>query len=93
MVLDRRSNPRESVMLPIALAGGGTGMARNLSVGGLYFTVPTGTPVQPWLRLEYKAPSAGMTFSAVGQVVRIEPGRYEDGVALRLLASKLTPIR
>ena len=89
---DRRASPRDNLSLPIELAGGGVAMTRNVSAGGLFFTVPAGTPVEPWLQIEFEVPSAGLKFSAAGEVVRIQRGQDEDGVALRLHMTRLTPL-
>lgn len=89
---ERRADARDCLSLPIALPNGGSGMTRDVSAGGLYFTLPPGSEIEPWLHIEFAVPSAGLKFSAAGEVVRIERGDTEDGVALRLHMSRLTPI-
>ena len=89
---ERRASARDCLSLPIALPNGGSGMTRDVSADGLYFTLPSGSDVESWLHIEFAVPSAGLKFSAAGEVVRIEHGENEDGVALRLHMSRLTPI-
>jgi hypothetical protein len=89
---ERRASPRDTLSLPIALADGRPATTRNLSAGGLFFTVPAGTRLDTWLHIEFAVPSAGLQFSAAGEVVRIEHGQHEDGVALRLHRPRLTPL-
>jgi hypothetical protein len=89
---ERRASPRDTLSLPIALADGGSAMTRNLSADGLFFTVPAGSRLDDWLHVEFAVPSAGLQFSAAGEVVRIEHGQHEDGVALRLHQPRLTAL-
>lgn len=89
---ERRTSARDRLSLPIALPNGSSGMTRDVSAEGLYFTLPAGSDVEPWLHVEFAVPSAGLKFSAAGEVVRIEHHDGEDGVALRLHMSRLTLI-
>lgn len=89
---ERRASARDHLSLPIALPNGSIGTTRDVSADGLYFTLPAGSEVETWLHIEFAVPSAGLKFSAAGEVVRIEHGDTEDGVALRLHMSRLTPI-
>ena len=89
---ERRASARDCLSLPIALPNGESGMTRDVSADGLYFTLPSGSEVDDWLHIEFAVPSAGLKFSAAGEVVRVEHGATQDGVALRLHSSKLTPI-
>jgi len=90
MDLDRRASARESLALPIVLADGSSATTRNVSASGLFFTVPAGQQVDMWMRVEFSVASAGLRFTATGEVVRIERGQHEDGVALRLHAPRLS---
>lgn len=89
---ERRASARDNLSLPIALPNGGSGRTRDVSADGLYFTLPSAEAVDTWLHVEFAVPSAGLKFSAAGEVVRIDHGEREDGVALRLHMSRLTPI-
>lgn len=89
---ERRASARDSLSLPIALPSGGSGRTRDVSADGLYFTLPSAAEIETWVHIEFAVPSAGLKFSAAGEVVRIEHGEDEDGVALRLHMSRLTPI-
>lgn len=90
MHTERRSSARDTLALPIALADGSPAVTRNVSATGMFFTVPAGYRVDDWMRIEFEVPSAGLRFSAAGEVVRVERGEREDGVALRLHAPQLT---
>lgn len=89
---ERRASSRDQLALPVALADGSAAVTRNISAEGLYLTLPAGRAVDDWLRLEVDVPSAGLKFTAAGQVVRIDRGDDETGVALRLHAPRLTRI-
>lgn len=89
---ERRASARDSLSLPIALPNGGSGMTRDVSADGLYFTLPSAAGIETWLHVEFAVPSAGLKFSAAAEVVRIDHRECEDGVALRLHMSRLTPI-
>ena len=92
MDLDRRASARESLALPIVLADGSLATTRNLSADGLFFTAPAGQQVDKWIRVEFSVASAGLKFTATGEVVRIERGELEDGVALRLHSQALSAL-
>jgi hypothetical protein len=92
MPTDRRASSRDHLCLPMTLADGSAAMTRNVRAHGLFFTLPAGHAIDDWLLVEFAVPSAGLKFSAAGQVVRIERGDGEDGVALRLHAPRLTPL-
>jgi len=90
MNLDRRASARESLVLPIVLADGSSATTRDVSESGLFFTVDAGRQLDKWMHVEFSVPSAHLKFTATGEIVRIEHGEHEDGVALRLHAPKLS---
>lgn len=92
MPSDRRASSRDHLFLPMTLADGSAARTRNVSANGLFFTLPPGREIEEWLLVEFEVPSAGLKFSAAGQVVRVERGDTEDGVALKLHAPRLTRI-
>ena len=94
MATERRLTPREAIQLPVVLADGTPGRTRDVSRGGLYLTVPAGTHVNDWVRLEFAVPPVGLKFTAAGEVVRIERGTSAttDGVALRLHQAHLSEL-
>lgn len=94
MAIERRLTPREAIQLPVVLADGTPGRTRDVSRGGLYLTVPAGTHVNDWVRLEFAVPPVGLKFTAAGEVVRVERGiaPATDGVALRLHQSRLSEL-
>ena len=94
MAIERRSTPREAIQLPVVLADGTPGRTRDVSRGGLYLTVPAGTHVNDWVRLEFAVPPVGLKFTAAGEVVRVEHAidPATDGVALRLHQASLSEL-
>lgn len=92
MFPERRASPREPLSLPIKLAGGASARTRDISEHGLFLFVPRGETVDEWLSVEFAVPQAGLKFDAVGEVVRIEPGIRQVGVAIRLHRPRLVPL-
>ena len=94
MATDRRLTPREAIQLPVVLADGTPARTRDVSRGGLYLTIPAGTHVNDWVRLEFAVPPVGLKFTAAGEVVRMERGidASTDGVALRLHHARLSEL-
>lgn len=92
MFPDRRASPREPLSLPVTLAGGASALTRDISEHGLFLYVPRGAAVDEWLSFEFAIAEAGLKFHAVGEVVRIEPGLRQVGVAIRLHRPQLVPI-
>lgn len=92
MFPERRASPREPLNLPITLAGGASAQTRDVSEHGLFLYVPRGSVVDEWLSFEFAIADAGLKFDAVGEVVRIEPGLLQVGVAIRLHRPRLVPI-
>lgn len=92
MLFDRRHGKREPIALTIMLASGVTGLTRDLGPQGLYFHMPLDEHLDDWVRLELDLSRAGLRASALGEVLRIERGERDLGVAMRLHALQLRPL-
>lgn len=92
MDLERRASARECLALPIVLADGRIATTRDVSETGLFFTIDAGRQLDRWLLVEFSVPAAHLKFTATGEVVRIERGEHEDGIALRLHAPALSAL-
>jgi len=90
---DRRSSARERLVFPITLEDGSAALTRDISADGLFFTLPVGHAVPGWMRIEFDIPQAALKFTAAGEVVRIDRGEHEDGVAVRLHAQRLFALK
>jgi hypothetical protein len=89
---ERRQSARAPLDLPMFLPDGTQARMRDVSSGGLYFTMPPGAHVDDWMHVEVAVSAAGLAFSAAGEVVRIERVATHAGVALRLHAARLEAI-
>lgn len=83
---------RESLSLPMALPDGRMAVTRDISATGMYFVVPAGPPLGHWIMVEYERQAMRLKFVARGEVLRIEPGPYYTGIALRLHDARLVPL-
>lgn len=89
MFFDRRHVPREPIALSIVLPNGATAVTRDVGPHGMYLRMPLDQHLDDWVRLEIDLARSGLHLSAVGQVLRTEPGERSVGVALRLHSLQL----
>lgn len=93
MHADQRSEPRESVTLPVTTRQGAVGLTRDISPSGLFLQVDglqsIGTLVE--LEIALDTPGGPMKLHATGEVVRVEVKDGKTGVGLKFLASRLEP--
>jgi PilZ domain len=86
---DRRRAPRFRVELRVEWEHG-TGITRDLSVGGVFFVTPQvvapGDPLECTLVFEHLDPDHPVRLSCRGQVVRVEPDDRNTGVAVAITA-------
>jgi hypothetical protein len=91
MKIDRRSEARESAVLPVSLLGGSVGFTRNVSAHGAFFefngSVGRGGTVA--LTIELPDATRPLRLSAEALVVRIEAVRGGTGVGVRLVSTTL----
>lgn len=86
---ERRHAPRQSLELPLRLDDGRVAMSRDISTQGLYVFVEPGLDVPPTLRLRVATPL--LAASIVADVIRVEPGPFRTGLALRIRTVLLSP--
>jgi len=89
MFVEHRIEPRERLALPIKLGDGLRAVTRNISATGLYFEIEGDRLMQGLVDFEMQLAEAGMKFTAVGEIVRIEHHAGKTGVAVRLMAPRL----
>ncbi len=94
---DRRRAPRVQVQLRMEWEHG-TGLTRDVSVGGVFFVTPQvlspqvvspGDPITCTLVFEHLHPEHPVCLHCRGQVVRVEPADGHTGVAVAITAYRL----
>ena len=86
---EQRVEPRESLALPLQLRDGSRAVTRDISASGLYFEIPGLHQVDGFVDFEMQLEEAGMKFTAVGRIVRLEHRQGRTGIAVELLAPRL----
>lgn len=89
MFEEHRVEPRERLALPIVLADGSHAMTRDISPTGLFFEMEGERAMSGLVDFEMYLMEAGMKFTSVGEIVRVEHHDGKTGVAVRLLAPRL----
>jgi hypothetical protein len=89
MFEEHRTEPRERLALPIKLGDGLRAITRNISPSGLYFEIEGERLMDGLVDFEMQLAEAGMRFTAVGEIVRVEHHLGKTGVAVRLMAPRL----
>ncbi len=89
MFEEQRTEPRERLALPLKLGDGLRAMTRDISPTGLFFEVEGERLMRGLVDFEMHLIEAGMKFTSVGEIVRIEYGGGKTGVAVRLMAPRL----
>lgn len=94
MPSERRIDPRVPLHLEVLLAGGGSGVTRNVSQSGLLIDTDCLQDLGSLIDFELRFPTAGgrLGFQARGEVVRLEPAGGGASVAVRVLATRLKPL-
>lgn len=95
MQSEHRTEPREPIRLPVALAGGKQTVTRDISATGLFFEMDSVPQVGGLIDLEIEldTPSGPVKLKAQGQIMRIEQHAGKTGVGVKLLNSRLAPVR
>lgn len=90
MFEEHRREPRETLALPVKLAGGVHALTRDISPSGMYLEI-RGNPgdVEGALFFEMHLEDAKMRFTSEGRVVRIEQHDGFTGIAVKLVSPKL----
>lgn len=89
MFEEQRIEPRERLALPIKLGDGLRAITRDISPTGLFFEVEGERLMRGLVDFEMHLIEAGMKFTSVGEIVRIEYREGKTGVAVRLMAPRL----
>jgi len=89
MFEEHRIEPRERLALPIKLGDGLRAVTRNISPTGLYFEIDGERLMHGLVDFEMHLAEAGMKFTAIGEIVRVEHDAGKTGVAVRLMAPRL----
>ena len=90
MLFDRCHGVREPIALRIALADGVSAVAHDIGPGGMYLRMPLNQQLDEcgWVYLELDLARA-LRLTAMCEVLRIERGERETGVALRFHSLQL----
>jgi hypothetical protein len=91
MFFERRRHRRERLALPIEVAGR-IGVTRDISIGGLFVALDGEHALQGGVEFELQLAGFAMSFTASGQIVRVEHDPGTTGIAVRLIAPRLTPV-
>lgn len=94
MFMENRIAPREPLALPMKLADHSQCMTRDISPTGLFYQTVRAERLGSLVdfQIDLDAPAGRLRLKAQGEIVRIEPGASMNGVALRLLATRLEPM-
>jgi hypothetical protein len=89
MFEEHRIEPRERLSLPIKVGDELGAITRNISPTGLYFEIEGERVMHGLVDFEMQLAEAGMKFTAVGEIVRVEHHFGKTGIAFRLMAPRL----
>jgi hypothetical protein len=95
MTNTQRSEPRERVDLPLQLGDGRAGIARDISASGLFIETDSEQRMGGLVdvEIELDTPGGPMRLKAQGRIVRIESQGGRNGVAVKLVSSRLEPVK
>ena len=93
MFKEQRTHPREPLHLPLKLGDGVAASTRDISATGMYVDFPRGYRLAGPVDFEMQLAEAGMKFTALGAIVRVDLKAGATGVALRLISFKLELLR
>lgn len=93
MLKEHRSDPRETLALPVVTAQGAKGVTRDISASGVLFELDRvqqiGSVVDFEIHLD--TPDGPLKLVAHGKVVRVTEQGARTGVAVQLVESRLEP--
>ena len=86
----RRRHVRVEAAMTVR-CGGGTGVTRNVSEGGLYFEMESAADIGSEISfdIEMETPLGGMKLKGNGQVMRKERKGSRTGIAVKVIESRL----
>ena len=91
MLNERRTEPRETLAVPVLIGEGEPGVTRDISASGLFFQADRERAVDSVLDIELTlaSPHALFRFVTQGCVLRTERHRDRLGVAVKLLTTRM----
>ena len=91
MSIERRSEPRETLSLPVAVGSTDSGLIRDISASGLFLETDFDSAPGDLLDLEFALDSANVQFKFFAQafVLRTERRSHKGGVAVKLLSTHM----
>ena len=91
MFEELRQEPRQAIDLPLRLADGSEGVARNISPSGMYIEIRGHHPQAPHVSVEMEVPGERMTFRGHGRIVRVDHRDDVTGLAGHIEEATLEP--
>ena len=86
-----RTHDRVNASIPVHLDGGGGGVTRNLSPGGIFFVTDVemkkGSSIH--FTLEFDNPGGSLCLNCVGEIVRVEEADGHIGIAAQITESRM----
>jgi hypothetical protein len=93
MFKEQRTEPRESLALPLKLGDGSAAVTRDISASGMYLEIDGKHQIEGAVIFEMHLAAARIKFTAEGEIVRLEHKHDgSTGVAVRLVSPKLEPL-
>lgn len=94
MLIERRSEPRETLSLPVSVGPSESGVIRDISASGLFVETDFGSAPGDLLDLEFALDSANVQFKFLAQasVLRTERRHEKCGVAVKLLNTRMATV-
>lgn len=94
MSKERRTDPRESLVLPVLVGAFASGVTHDVSASGVFLETDFGHEVGSVLDIEFTfdSPVACFRFAATGAVVRSEHIGRNCGLAVHLHAVRLSTV-
>ena len=92
MFVEKRTEPRIPIALPVLVVGALEAVTRDISPSGMYLRVQGVHAFEGALQFEMNLEESNMKFTAKGSVVRVEHRHGFTGVAVMLAAGRLESI-
>jgi len=95
MSIERRTEPRETLSLPVSMGSCQAGVIRDLSASGLFMETDFGSEMGDLLDLEFTLGSSNVHFKFLAQasVLRTECRDQRCGMAVKLISTRMEVIR
>ena len=89
MFEEHRREPRETLALPVKLAGGVHALTRDISPSGMYLEMHGDRAFDGSLYVEVRLDDEHVKLMSEGRIVRIEQHDGFTGIAVKLVSPKL----